>query len=422
MENKTESSATTPPWEAKSAKPKPGRLIRKLLLWVFGIALAGVIGWGLMPKPIEVETGMVERGPLTVNVVEEGRTRIRNRYVVSSPVAGQMRRVTLRPGDEVKAGETLLTAIEPAPAPLLDPRAKAQAEAAVQAAEAGRLKTREALEMARTAHQFAATNWKRVQNLNEKGTVSETDRDNSQREAEMKQREMQAADFAVKIAEFELAQAQAALLQFEAGSPQAGAAVELRAPVSGRVLRVQQESAVVISPGTPILEIGDPKDIEIEAEILSRDAVAIRPGTPVIVDQWGGEEPLKAAVRRVEPAAFTKVSALGVEEQRVIVLSDLSEPPAAAKSLGDRFRVEVRIAVWQVPDTLLIPAGALFREGSEWKTFVLEQDKAMARPVQVGRTDGRMTQVLGGIEAGTVVLLHPPDTVKDGVQVKKREK
>lgn len=421
MENKPESTATTPPWEVKSARPIRGRMVRQVLMWAFLLALGGVIAWGLMPKPIEVEVGSVQRGPLTVSVVEEGRTRIRSRYVVSSPVAGQMRRVTLKPGDEVKAGETVITTIEPAAAPLLDARSKAQAEAAVQAADAGRLKAREAFDMAKTVHQFAATNWKRVQNLNEKGTLSETDRDNAQREVEMKMREMQAADFAVKIAEFELAQAKAALLQIESPGV-GGAVVEVKAPVSGRVLRVQQESAVILTPGTAILEIGDPADIEIEAEILSRDAVAIRAGTPVIVDQWGGEEPLTATVRRVEPAAFTKVSALGVEEQRVVVLCDLVNPPPAAKALGDRFRVEVRIAVWQEKDALLIPAGALFREGNEWKTFVMEQGKASAIPVEAGRTDGRMTQVLGGIGEGTPVLLHPPDTVKDGVAVKKREK
>ncbi len=373
-----------------------------------------------MPKPIEVEVGIVSRGPLIVNVVEEGKTRIRSRYVISSPVAGQMRRVTLKAGDDVKANETVITTIEPTLAPLLDARAKAQAEAAVSAADAARLKANEALVMSRTSLQFATTNWNRVKNLREKGTVSETDRDNVERDAEMKTREVQAAEFALKVAEFEHAQAKAALLQIE--SPAGGGSViTIHAPVSGRVLRVQQESAMVVAPGTAILEIGDPSEIEIEAEILSRDAVAIKPGTPVTIDQWGGDAPLEGVVRRVEPAAFTKVSALGVEEQRVIVLSDLTRPPPAAQALGDRYRVEVRVAVWQDKDTLLVPSGALFREGNDWKTFVFENDKARVFKLQIGRTNGRMTQVLGGIDARTQVLLHPPDTVKDGVSVKKRE-
>lgn len=420
MENKAESSKESPPWEAKNARPKRGQMLRRLLLWLFLGGIGAAIAYGLMPKPVEIEIGVVTRGPLTVNVVEEGKTRIRSRYIVSSPVAGQMRRVTLKAGDEVKANETVITIIEPTLAPLLDARSKAQAEARVAGADAARMKANEALVMAKTSLQFATTNWNRIKNLREKGTVSDTDRDNAERDAEMKTREVQAAEFSLKVAEFELAQAKAALLQIEspAGS---GATIEIRSPVSGRVLRVQQESAMVVAPGTAILEIGDPSDIEIEAEILSRDAVSIKPGTPVSVDQWGGDAPLSAVVRRVEPAAFTKVSALGVEEQRVIVLSDLSRPPAAAKSLGDRYRVEVRIAVWSDPDTLLIPAGAMFREGNDWKTFVYDHDKARVVTIQAGRTDGRMTQVLGGIEAGTQVLLHPPDTVKDGVSVKKRE-
>lgn len=417
METSPTPNATSPPWEVKSKRPIRGRMVRKLLLWLFLIALTGLIGWGMMPKPIEVEVTTVQRGPLTVHVVEEGRTRIRNRYVVAAPLAGQMQRITLRAGDEVKAGETVLTVIEPAATPLLDARSKAQAEAAVQAAEAALLRAGESLRMAKTAEQFAASNWKRVQSLNEKGTVSDTDRDNAQREAELKQREVQAAEFAEKVAVHELEQAKAALLQMDQPG---GAQVPVKAPVNGVVLRIHQESAMVVSPGTPLVELGDPGDLEIEAEVLSRDAVAMKPGTPVVVDQWGGEPALKAAVRRVEPAAFTKVSALGVEEQRVLVLSDLIDPPEAAKKLGDRFRVEVRIAIWSDADALLIPAGALFREGMEWKTFVLDADKARSLTVQVGRTDGKMTQVLGGIEAGAQVLLHPPDTVVDGVAVKPR--
>lgn len=416
---KTTTKSSRPPWEEKANGPRKGRL-RRFILWMLALGLVGVVGFGLRPKPIEVELGVVSRGPLTVNVVEEGKTRIRNRYVVSSPVAGQMRRLILKAGDEVKAGETLITGIEPALAPLLDARAKAQAEARVAGTDAARMKAREALDMSKTDLQFATANWNRVKNLREKGTVSETDRDNAEREAEMKTREMQAAEFALKVAEYELAQAKAALLQIESPSG-SGATIEIRAPVSGRVLKVLQESAMVVTPGAAILEIGDPSDIEIEAEILSRDAVGIKPGTPVVIEQWGGDAPLNAVVRRVEPAAFTKVSALGVEEQRVIVLCDLTHPPEAARALGDRYRVEVRIAVWHDDDVLLIPAGALFREGSEWKTFLFDQDKVRAVTIQAGKTDGRMTQVLSGIDAAAQVLLHPPDTVKDGVAVKKRE-
>jgi HlyD family secretion protein len=410
-------SVATPPWEAKK-KTAPRGVLRKLLLWGFGIGLLAVAGYGLKPKPIPVETAEVARGPLTVHVVEEGRTRIRNRYIVAAPVAGNMRRVTLKAGDEVKAGETLLTIIEPGLAPLLDARTQAQTEARVLGAEAARSRADETLQMARTTAQFAQANWDRVKKNIGEGSISVTDRDNIELEAQMRGREVRASEFALKVADFELAQAKAALLSLTtAGS---GAVVELKAPVSGRVLKVQQESAMMVTPGTPILEIGDPADLEIEAEILSRDAVNMKPGAEVLVDQWGGDVPLKARVRRVEPAAFTKVSALGVEEQRVIVLSDLDPLPPEAKVLGDRYRVEVRVAVWNDDDVLLAPGGSLFREGAEWKSFVMKENKAVKVTVQIGHTDGKMAEVLSGLEVGMPLLMHPPDSVVDGSEVVRR--
>lgn len=410
--------SATPPWETKTKTVKRG-LLRKLLLWGFFIGLIGFVAYGLKAKPIPVETASVTRGPLTVSVLEEGKTRIRNRYVVAAPVSGNMRRVTLKAGDEVKANETVLTVIEPGLAPLLDARSQAQAEARIAGATAARAQAEQSLEMARTSAQFAKAGWDRVKSNATVGSISITDRDNIEREALMREREVRAGEFALKVADFELAQAKAALLQLT--KPEAtGAVVEVRAPVSGRVLKVQQESAMIVAAGTPLLEVGDPADLEIEAEILSRDAVAIRVGAEVLVEQWGGEAVLKARVRRIEPAAFTKVSALGVEEQRVIVLSDLDSPPESARVLGDRYRVEVRVAVWKDADVLLVPSGALFREGREWKTFVLRAGKAAEVVVQTGRTDGKVTQVLGGLNVGDLVLMHPPDVVADGSDVVQR--
>ena len=413
------SDPTTAPWDAKRNAPKKGRL-RKLISWSLALGLLAFIGYGLRTRPIEVELGKAQRGPLTVNVVEEGKTRVRNRYVVSAPVAGQMRRVTFRSGDAVTGGETVLTAIEPALSPLLDPRAKAQAEARVQVTEAALMQAKQSRDMAQTNEKFALSNWARVRSLSEKGSVSQADRDNAERDASMRQQEVRGAEFATKVAEYELDQAKAALVQLQTPAA-AGTMIEVKAPVSGKVLRVMQESAMVVAPGTQLLEIGDPADMEIEAEILSRDAVTIQPNAKVSVEQWGGVDPLQARVQRVEPAAFTKVSALGVEEQRVIVRSDLINPPPAALALGDRYRVEVRIAIWHEDSVLLVPAGALFREGNAWKTFVFDHDKASAVPVEVGHTDGRMTEILKGLQEGSEVLLHPPDTVKDGTQVVERK-
>lgn len=409
--------SSTPPWEAQKKTNSRG-LLRKLVFWGLGLGLLGLVLAGLRPKPIPVETATVARGPLTVYVVEEGKTRIRNRYIVASPAAGSMKRISLKPGDIVKAEETLLTVIEPAMAPLLDSRSQAQAEARVHAADAARQRSEQSLAMARTAAKFAQANWQRVQKTAEAGSISISDRDMIEREAEMRDREVRAGEFALKVADHELAQAQAALQTLTEPVSKADL-VEVRAPVSGRVLKVQQESAMTIAAGTPLLEIGDPTDLEIEAEILSRDAVGIREGAEVLVEQWGGEECLKARVRRVEPAAFTKVSALGVEEQRVIVLCDLEKTPASVV-LGDRFRVEVRIAVWQNPDVMLVPGGALFREGGDWLTYLYNDGKARKAKVQIGRSDGKLSQVLSGLQMGDEVLMHPPDTVKDGIEVTRR--
>ena len=417
MKSDSAPPAATAPWETK--RGPNAKNLRRFLPWLGLLALVALVAWGLWPKPVVIETGTVARGPLTVRVSEEGKTRVRNRYVVAAPVAGKMRRVALKPGDDVKAGETILTAIEPVAPPLLDPRARAQAEAAVSAHEASRKQAVGTLDSRRAALKITEAERDRVRSVTRAGSISETERDRAEGDASIRAADVRAAEFALQVVEHELAQARAALERPDAII--AGNLVEVKSPVSGRVLKVMQESESVVTPGTQILEIGDPAAIEIEAEILSRDAVAIHPGDAVEVEQWGGENPLDGRVRRVEPAAFTKISALGVEEQRVIVLSDLVEIPEAAKALGDRFRVEVRVAVWHADDVLVVPAGALFREGNAWKTYVFRSGAARLTPVDAGHSDGRQTEIISGLQAGDEVLLHPPDTVKDGTAVKKRE-
>lgn len=405
------------PW-ASRRDPSGKHLLRRSVPWVLGMLLLALIAWGLWPKPIVVETGVVARGPLTVRVSEEGKTRIRNRYIVAAPAAGKMRRVPLKPGDAVEAGKTPITFIEPVAPPLLDPRARTQAEAVVAMQEASRKRTEASLEAAAAALKLAEAERDRIRSVKKDGTVSESDRDRIEAEASVKAAEVRAMEFALQVNDFELAQARAVLARPDVSTQ--GNLVEVKSPVSGVVLAVMQESETIVSPGMPILEIGDPTDIEIEAEILSRDAVAIEAGDAVEIEQWGGENPLKGRVRRVEPAAFTKISALGVEEQRVYVLADLVDPPADAKSLGDRYRVEVRVAVWHSDDVLTVPAGALFRQGNVWKTFIYQDGKARLVSVEAGHTDGRNTEVLSGLNAGDRVLQHPPDTVKDGVAVVER--
>ncbi|MEO5914703.1 MAG: HlyD family efflux transporter periplasmic adaptor subunit [Luteolibacter sp.] len=414
----SDNSNASAPWETKR-DPSGKNVLKRLLPWLGGLFLVALIAWGLWPKPVIVETGVAARGPLTVRVSEEGKTRVRNRYVVAAPVAGKMRRVPLKPGDEVKAGATVLTVIEPVVSPLLDPRARAQAEAVVSMHEASRKRAVESLEASRAASKMAEAELERVRSVTKAGTMSESDRDRVEMESSMRAAEVRASEFSLQVIDYELAQARAALERPEAST--AGNLVEVKSPVSGRVLKVMQESEMVVTPGTQILEVGEPADIEIEAEILSRDAVTIHPGDSVEIEQWGGEAPLAGRVRRVEPAAFTKVSALGVEEQRVIVLSDLVDIPDTAKALGDRYRVEVRVAVWHADDVLVVPAGSLFREGNQWKTYLFSNGTAKLTPVEAGHSDGRFTEILSGISAGDEVLLHPPDTVKDGTVVVKRK-
>jgi HlyD family secretion protein len=270
----------------------------------------------------------------------------------------------------------------------------------------------------KSALQLAEADRERMRAVKQQGTLSASDRDRMESEAAIKAAEVRAGEFSLQVIDYELAQARAVLERPE--GVLSNNLAEVRSPVSGRVLRVMQESETVVTPGMPILEIGDPTDIEIEAEILSRDAVAIEPGDAVEIEQWGGDQPLQGRVRRIEPAAFTKISALGVEEQRVIVLSDPVDLPPAAKTLGDRFRVEVRIAVWHSDAVLTVPAGALFREGNTWKTYIYQNGTARLTPVEAGHSDGSLTEVVSGLKAGDKVLLHPPDIVKDGAAVKER--
>jgi HlyD family secretion protein len=409
--------ADSPPWAVRQAGHARHHA-KRLLPWAFAVALIALLIWGLRPAPIEVETSTISRGALTVHVTEEGKTRIRNRYVIAAPAAGTMMRVLLKSGDPVSAGSTRLTAIDPSPTPLLDPRSRAQAEAMLAMKQAAQLRAAEVADAARAALEFATRERDRVRSVGRVGTISESERDRIEADATIKAAESHAAEFARQVATFEVDQARMNLER-----PMAiGEAnrIELVSPVSGVVLNVMQESETTISPGTPILEIGDPSDLEIEAEILSQDAVGIRPGDPVDVVEWGGNESLAARVRRVEPAAFTKVSALGVEEQRVIVLCDLVEPMRDAPMLGDRYRVEVRIAVWRSDDVIIAPAGALFRRGNQWHAFVLTDDRARLVRIEAGRSDGRSTEILSGLDPGDQVLLHPPDVVDDGSRVVQR--
>jgi HlyD family secretion protein len=381
---------------------------RRWIPYAGGLALLLLITMGLWPKPTPVETARAGYGPLRATVNEEGKTRIKQRFTISAPVAGQLRRIELKPGAEVRAGYTVVATVDPVAPALLDARSRTQSEAKRDTARAN-------LEKAKAAHRFALSELKRFEKLFKEQAISPQELEPVQWREASTAREETAAESSLRQAEAELAE-----FTPSAGDPAADCPtpVEIKSPITGRVLRVPEESARVVTAGTPLMEVGDPTDLEAVIEVLSRDGAAIKPGTKVELEQWGGPEPLQGRVRLVEPAAFTKVSALGVEEQRVNVIADILTPPGQRRSLGDGFRVEARIIVWEDAHALKVPAGALFRRGQDWATFALEGGHAHLRTVTMGRSSGTETQILSGLKEGEEVVIYPGDRVRDGDRVR----
>ncbi len=387
---------------------KQKRRARRWLPFAGAALLIGLIVAGLWPKPIPVETAHVKVGSLRSSVNEEGKTRIKHRYLISAPVGGQLRRIPFKAGAEVKAGETVLAVIDPLPPALLDVRARSLAEARKVSAMAN-------LEKARAAYSFAQNELKRFQELFSKQTVS------AQELETMKLRESSAANDQA-ASEGALHQAEAELAEFSPSVQKSAGSlttpIEVVSPITGRILRVMEENARVVSPGLPLLEVGDPADLEVVIEVLSRDGAIIVPGSRVECEQWGGRDLLLGKVRLVEPAAFTKVSALGVEEQRVKVIADLVTAPEQRSTVGDQFRVEAKIIIWETDRAVKVPAGALFRRGEKWATFVIDNGKATLRELEVGRSSGTETEILKGLQEGDVVILYPGSRVNPGQSVK----
>jgi HlyD family secretion protein len=383
------------------------RHTRRWLPCAGAVVLVALITAGLWPRPLPVETARAAVGTLRATVNEEGKTRIKQRYVVSAPVAGQLRRIPFKAGAEVQAGETLLAVIDPLSSTLLDARTRTATEARRDTAVAN-------VEKARAGQHFAASELRRLEKLHAEKMISVQELETGQLREASAAKEQAAAESALHQTEAELAEF--------AGVTPAGTntlldPVQVKAPATGRVLRVFEENARSVAAGTPVMEIGDPADLEVVVEVLSRDGAAIPPGTPVELEQWGGGEPLRAKVRLVEPAAFTKVSALGVEEQRVNVVADLLTPPEQRRNVGDAFRVEAKIIVWEARDALKVPAGALFRKGEQWAAFVVADGRARLRIVKAGRSSGTETQVLEGLKEGEEVILYPGSRVRDGQRV-----
>jgi HlyD family secretion protein len=383
------------------------------LLAVLG-ALAGAL-WLARPKPTSVEVAAVRETRLEATIDEEGRTRVRDRYVISSTVTGNVRRPELHPGDAVEAGAVVARILPADPAPL-DARSRMEAEGRVRMADAALRQARSVVDRSRGAWEFARSEAGRVRALAASGALPEHDVAQAEFEERNRLDEQASAQFAARGAAYELDNARALLARVTSGAA-AGEEITLRSPVRARVLRVQQPSGGVVTAGTPLLELGDTGALEVVVDLLTADALRVVPGARVHLEAGGEVGVLEGQVRLVEPSAFTRVSALGVEEQRVNVLIDLRDGPERWRALGDGWRVEAHVVAWSGQRVVTVPLGALFRRGGVWCVFAVEAGKARRREVTIGHQGGGAVEVTAGLRAGARVVVHPPDRLEDGEAV-----
>lgn len=379
-------------------------------LWTTSaVAVAAIVWLMLRPVAIRVEVAHVTRGPMTVTVDEEGETRAHDRFAIAAPVPARMLRVALEEGDLVRENQ-VVAELQPLP---LNQQQHEEILARIQGAEADERQANARVQHAREDYEQARRDRERSELLARDGIISVQLLEQSRNAEVTTGKELEAARFSALAAASEVKVARAGLLGAE-GASTGGHIITLRSPISGRVLRVPEKSERVVQAGTPIVVVGDPHRIEVVVDVLTTDAVNISPGSPVSLEGWGGNQPLRAKVRLVEPAGFTKISALGVEEKRVNVIADFVDPP---DRLGDGYRVEARIVIWQSPDILKVPSSATFRDGNGWSVFVIEQHAAHKKPVQIGHRNQTEVEVLQGLNPGEVVILHPPNQMKEGARV-----
>lgn len=388
---------------------------RNAIALVIGAAALALLGaWALRPRPAIVEEASVVRGAFEQAVSDEGRTRIRDRYVISAPLAGRLERVRLKAGDRVEPGDVVAELAPAAPA-FLDERTIRELEERAGAAEAQQQRARAELARLTGARDQARADSERQEKLAREGFVSSTVREQAALALDTAQSALEAGRFALEAAGHDLAQARAALTRYRSGAR--GAEWKIASPVRGEVLRVAQESESVVAPGTPLVEVGDPRRLEGVVEALSQESVLIRPGMPARIELGSGVAPLAARVRLVEPAAFTKVSALGIEEQRVNVVLDFVEPLERVPTVGDGYRIEAQIVTTRIEDAVKVPVGALFRDGEGWAVFAIEGGRAVKRAVKVPRRNALEAQVESGLAPGERVVVYPPDGLREGDRV-----
>ena len=387
---------------------------RRLLLLAVAACLAGVVAFALRPAAVPAEVASADVGPVRVTVDWTGKTRVRERYDVAAPVAGQLQRIPLRAGDRVKAGD-VVARIAGAWAPPLDPRSRAEASARLESAVAAQNEARAALQRAAAASTQARRDAERAKELRRAGAASAQARDAAQADADVREEERRMAEAAVVRTAADVAVVRAAL----ATAGRAGAAlIDVEAPVAGSVLRVLHESAGPVEPGAPLLEIGDRSQLEVVLDLPTADAVRVRAGQQATVVGWGGGTPLRAVVERVEPSGYTKVSPLGVEEQRVDVILDPRGP--GWEALGDGFSADARIVVEELPDAVRVPVSSIFRDGAGWALYAVEDGRARRRAVEVAARGDGEAAIRQGVRPGERVLVHPADEVKDGIRISDR--
>jgi HlyD family secretion protein len=396
---------------------------RRLWFWLPAfMALAGAITWLFRPQPVPVDLATVARGSLQVSVSDDGETRVRDMFVVSAPVAGHMRRIDLEAGDSVVAGETIVARIEPSDPSFLDRRSQAEVRAGIRASEAARAHAAAELRRAQAERDFAVTELQRYEGLAASRTISQNDLESARRRARAAEAAVDEAVAGLRVSESELEQAKARLMTPGTSADRYADCdcVAVRSPVSGNVLQVLAESEGNVASGTPLLEIGDPAKLEVVTDLLSTEAIKVRTGQRALIEGWGGDRALEGVVRRVEPYGFTKISALGVEEQRVKVIIDITEPAERWRTLGHGYRVEPRILLWESQDVLKLPLSTLFRDGARWAVFVNRDGRARTQAVAVGHMNGIEAEVLEGVNAGEEVVVHPSDRVSDGARIEAR--
>jgi HlyD family secretion protein len=397
-----------------------GKAARRTVTVLIGSGILALITWALWPQPVPIDMAAIKKGPLEVTVEDEGITRIHDVYTVSSPILGKMLRSPREVGDKVVADKTLVAEIEPVAPTFLDVRSQRVNEAAVHAAQAAVDLAEAKIKEANSQLEFAKSDLRRAEELAASKTISARTLEKAKLDVDSAEAAVASAKATLEVRRRELERAKARLIQPGEANGGERSAVQVRSPIDGVVLKIIAESEQVVQPGAPLIEIGNPADLEIAVDFLSRDAVRIKPGAPARIESWGGDKILNARVKRIEPTGFTKVSALGIEEQRVKVILDFTGPESEWRKLGHGYRVIARVVVWHHNDALQVPLGALFREGENWAVFVVADGRAQRRLVKIGQRNLHAARVLGGLKLGEQVVLHPSDRVHDRVRVEPR--